>query len=194
MELNPRLHHSESEGFTLAELIIYCALLGLVMIIIGGLFTSTLRTERTVRRVAEASNSAQLGVRSIEAGVRNATAHSLPAQLGNNQLLLARTAGTGAAITWKCTAWYFTYSSSGKGTIRYKESPTMITAPTAVQLANWTLLVDNVAPTSGTKIFNGSGTGLTVDYTVSSGPTSPPALIDTSVLRRVATWDGGVCF
>lgn len=185
---------SDADGFTLAELIIYCMLLGLVMTVVGGLFTSTLRAERTVRNVAQAASAAQLGARSIESGVRNATAHSLPLQAGNNQLLLARTAGQATALTWTCTAWYFSYSASGAGTIRYRESSTAIAAPTAAQLATWTLLVENVAPSAGTKIFGGSGTTLTVDYKVSAGQGRPPALVDTSVLRRVPTWDGGVCF
>jgi type II secretory pathway pseudopilin PulG len=194
MMLITRRRDEGSDGFTLVELIIYCMLLGLVLTIVFGLFNSTLRTERTVRTVGNASNAAQLGVRSIEAGVRNSTAHALPTQTGNNQLLLARTAGEGTTITWNCTAWYFSYSASGKGSIRYRESPTAIATPTAAQLATWTLLLENVSPSAGTKIFGGSGTTLTIDYTVSAGQGSPPALIDTSVVRRVPTWDGGTCF
>lgn len=189
-----RVTRDENEaGFTLPELLIYCILLAIVMTIIGSMLISSLRTERTVDRVVSASTTAQLAIKSIQYGVRNASAHVLPPLTNGNQLLLARVAKPDVEdLEWSCRAWYFDRS---KGEIRYRESDLPITEPSATELEDWTLLAERVTAKSGTTIFGTSGSQeVTVGFTVATGGDDPPVDIKTSVVRRVNTWESTGCF
>src|SRR5690606_727777 len=102
-------------GFTLVELIIYGLLAVGILLTVGTILIGSMNIERTVRESTSVANAAQLAARSIESGVRNASAVTL-SSVGDDQLLMARTAGTDPdSITWQCIAWYF---SSDSGTIR----------------------------------------------------------------------------
>jgi type II secretory pathway pseudopilin PulG len=189
-----RERRDESEaGFTLPELLVYCILLAVVMTAIGSLLISSLRTERTVDRVVSASTEAQIAIKSIQYGVRNASAHVLPTLTNANQLLLARVAKPDVAdLEWSCRAWYY---DAVKHEIRYRESDLAIAEPSSAELKNWTLLADEVTPMSGTKIFGLSGTQeVTVGFTVATGGDDPSVDIKTSVVRRVTTWESTGCF
>lgn len=193
--MNIRKRISDESGMSMAELLIYSLLLSLVLGIIGSLLISTLRTESTVRSVVDATTEAQLAARSIDTGIRNASAHTLLPQANNNQLVLARVAKGTEDISWACAAWYYTSSATGEGTIRYKESTDPIAVPAdSSEVADWLLLAEGVQPITGLDIFSGSGDTLTMSFEVSAGPENPPASIQTSTIRRVTVWDSDTCF
>lgn len=188
-----RERHEDESGLSLPELMIYVLLLAIVMVIIGSMLISSLRTERTVDRVVSASTEAQVAIKSIQYGVRNASAHTLPVLTNGNQLLLARVAKPDLLdLEWSCRAWYYNKNTDE---IRYRESDSAITEPSTAQLADWTVLATRVTPITGTNIFGTSGTQeVTVGFTVATGGEDPPVDIKTSVVRRVNTWESTGCF
>jgi type II secretory pathway component PulJ len=180
-------------GFSLPELMIYVLLLSIVMIIIGSMLISSLRTERTVDRVVAASTSAQLAIKSIEYGVRNASAHRIFNLTNTDQLLRARVAKPDQEdLDYSCRAWYF---DRAKSELRYKESDAKILDPSTAELAEWTLLAHNVTPTSAPNVFgDGATLELTVGFRVATGGDDPPAEIKTSVVRRVSSSESAPCY
>ncbi|WP_160141067.1 PilW family protein [Cryobacterium shii] len=168
-------------GFTLIELLIYMVLAVIVLLIVGGLLINSLATERTVSDATQASNSGQLVSRSVGQGVRNASAIWTSPLNAIPELLIVRTAGSGAEQTWRCQAW-----SYKDGQVRTTTSAGII--PTAAgDIATWTLLGDGMAPVSGSPVFrknplNGRRVDLGLD--VSTGPGKKPVRISTSSTSR----------
>ena len=98
------------DGFTLIELLLYLSLSLIVFMVGGGILVSGLHAQSSTGAVTDAANTAQQIVRSVQAGVRNASAIAVTADLANGtQLLVARTIGTDPNSTIaSCQAWYYT--------------------------------------------------------------------------------------
>jgi hypothetical protein len=179
-----RLRHTD-DGISMAELLVYCLLLGGVMTLVGSLLINSLRTEDTVSGVIDASTAAQLTASSVETGIRNSSVFKLETVNGSDQLLRARVVdNTGV---WTCTAWYY---SNSENTVRFKQDTGALTAPgwSSSALANWTLLASNVEPAAGAAatapIFSQTTSQLTLNFRVLAGD-NPPATIKTSAIRRI---------
>lgn len=153
-------HPSDDDGFTLIELLVTTLLFSMVVVVVGSIFMSLIRTHETVRDSTASANGGQLAATSIETGVRNSSNFRLT-NIGSDQLLVARTAGSGATLTWRCAAWYY---SASERSIRTTSSTAAIGIPTATALQDWTLLVDEVDPRNGTAVFVKSGTELVVSF------------------------------
>jgi type II secretory pathway pseudopilin PulG len=184
----------DDSGFSLPELLVYMLLLVIVLSIVGGILATTQRVEGRVRASTQASTSAQLAVNSVESGIRNSRAFSV-VNIGDNQLLIARTIDGGQPVTWSCTTWYF---DKAAGTLRYTVSdpvtPSSLSAPTATQLKTWTLLTDGIRPTGTTKPFTVVGTDqLDIEFeAVVAGRAS--TVISSSADSRAAKWESAPCF
>lgn len=163
----------DDRGFTLIELLASSLIFALIFIVIGSIFISLVRTQESVETTTSTTNVGQLAARSIDDGIRNSTGYQLTS-VGTDQLLTARTAGSGATLTWTCIAWY--YSAGGDGSIRTYSSSTAIAAPSAAQLANWTLLIDGVEPRVGTTIFTVDGPRLSVAFDALAEGQNPTAI------------------
>ena len=163
----------DDRGFTLIELLASSLIFSLIFIVIGSIFVSLVRTQESVETTTSTTNVGQLAARSIDDGIRNSTGYQLTA-VGADQLLTARTAGSGATLTWKCTAWY--YASAGDGSIRTFTSSTAISAPSAAQLATWTLLIEGVEPRIGTTVFTVDGPRLSVAFDALAEGQNPTAI------------------
>jgi type II secretory pathway pseudopilin PulG len=191
-ELRP-LRRDES-GVSLPELLIYVLVLGIVLGIVGSIMSTTQSVESRVRASTQAATSAQLAANSVESGIRNSRAFSV-VNIGENQLLIARTIDGGQPVTWSCTTWYF---DKAAGSLRYTISdpvtPSSLSAPTAAQLKTWTLLTDGIRPTGMTKPFTVVGTDqLDIEFeAVVSGRAS--TVISTSAASRAAKWESAPCF
>lgn len=169
------------DGFTLIELLVSSLLIVLVLAIVGGMIAGITRTSKTVTSMTGASTSAQTTVESIERGIRNSSDFLLTNPTGTDQLVIARTAQTGATLSWMCTAWY--YSAANGGSIRFTTSSSAITAPTASALTHWTLLASGVTPASGSTIFSASTSKLTIGFKSTSAGGAPVAISSTVVSR-----------
>jgi prepilin-type N-terminal cleavage/methylation domain-containing protein len=182
---------SREAGFTMIELLVASLLFVIVFTIVGGIFFSLLRTQQTVNVVTGSANSGQLAANSIENGIRNSSDFQLSA-VGSDQLIVARTAGSGTTLTWGCTAWY--YSAAGSGEIRStRTTGAAIDAPTSAELADWTLVLEGVEPHTGSTIFTVSGPQLTVSFDASAGDHSSTA-IDFTVIPLTGATGATTCY
>jgi Tfp pilus assembly protein PilW len=185
-----RLRHDES-GFTLIELLAVCLLLSTVLTVIGGIFLSTITTQQTVSAVSTSSNDAQVAAHTIDARIRNSSEFQLTTPSGSDQLLVARSASTGAALSWRCYGWY--YSATNKS-LRMTSTAdgTKVTAPSATALASWTLVASGVTPASGS-VFTAAGSQLTVGFDVAAS-NSEPTTIQFTTAKTTGVAGTNTCF
>lgn len=180
------------DGFTLVELIVTSVLTFIVLTAITGLLVSLIRTPQTVTARMDASGGAQVAANSVELGIRNSSDFRLTSPQGTDQLLVARTAESGSTIAWVCSAWYY---SATEQSIRYISSSTMIpAAPTATDLAAWTLLDTSVTPTSGTSIFTVSGEEVRLAFDGAVSGQQLPQSITTSAVSRAGSTGSPQCY
>jgi len=183
------------DGLTLVELIITMAISSVVLLIIGGLFVSTVLAERTVRDASLTATQVQSAVRGISDGVGNASHLQLTNPTGSDQLLVVRSAGNGATASWGCEAWYF---DAAKGIVRRSTSApgAPIVAPDSTQLATWPVVMTGIAPTSGSGIFVLTGNEVDIGFTARTQ--DQVVRIVTTVARPgyipVAPGEGDRCF
>ncbi len=178
----------DDRGLTLAELLVYCALLAIVLPLAGVLLHGALTSQRAVQGVTEATGSVQVVARSVERGIRSASAVSpLTAPTPGSQLLVARTdAGAQDRDAGLCQGWYYT------GGVLYTRQVTVPGAPvpaiTTTDLAQWTVLASGVGPRAdGSAIFTQTTSGTTttvgLDLAVTSG-SKQLAVVSTAFTTR----------
>jgi type II secretory pathway pseudopilin PulG len=158
----PSAPGQNERGFTLVELLVYVALLGMVLFILGGMFIAGLTTERTVTRANDETRLGQLISRSVEKGIRNATAFKVES-VGADQILRARSANvtvTGAATStaWRCVAWYHRASDGAFFTTTRTAGavPLPGTLAPATPLTAWTYYGSGVKRVGTASVFSGS--------------------------------------
>lgn len=180
-------------GLTLIELMVTSMIMVIVIAVVAGIFISVTSAERTVNALTSSANTAQSAANAIETGVRNSSEFIVKAPSGNDQLLVARTANQGATLTWNCRAWYFSAANGGSIRSTATADGTRISAPTAAQLATWTLVASGITPRTGTGIFAKSGAELSVAFnsTVKDGR---PVAIQTTVVKRAGSSEAGTCY
>ncbi len=178
-------------GFTLIELLVYALLLAFVLLIVGGMIFSSVSASKTVLSVTDTSTSGQAVARSVVTGIRNSSDFRLTNPVGDDQLLVSRTASSGDTLTWTCYAWY--YSADGDGSVRFTTSPLAILPPTPDELANWTLLAEGITPVTGTGIFSALNERLTLSIHGLDG-IHPPVDITTSATSRAGASGSLSCF
>jgi type II secretory pathway pseudopilin PulG len=184
----------DDRGFSLPEMIVYMLLLVVVLGIVGSIIVSSQRVESRVRVSTQASTSAQLAADSVETGIRNSRAFSI-VDVGEDQLLIARTVDEGQPVTWSCTRWFFDKS---EGTLRTNvvdpATPSSLSAPTAAQLAQWTLLTSDIRQAGSTRPFTIVGTTqLTIKFETGARARSG-TVISSSADSRAARWESAPCF
>ena len=158
-----RQKKAEQNGFTLIELLLYMTLSIIVVVIAGGILISGLRTQGTAGSVTDAANTAQQIVRSVQAGVRNASAITVTSNsVSGTQLLLARTVGNDPNSTVaSCQAWYYTPSNGG-AVYTTKSTPALaISLPNGGPQGFWTILGAGITPADPVtgKVFNAPSGG-----------------------------------
>lgn len=186
-----RLRRS-GEGFTLIELLVTSMLFVLVFMLVAGIMISALTAQRTVSTVSTSTTEAQFVASTIDDRIRNASEFQVTAQ-GADQLLVARVAGAGATLTWKCYGWYFSAANGGSIRMTTTDPGTKIIAPTSAQVATWTLLLTGVAPRTGSTIFTASGSQLAVAFNATAG-TNKPVAIDFATARLTGVSEALTCY
>jgi len=184
------------DGLTLVEMIVTVALTSVVLMFIGGLFISTFLAERIVSSSSVAASEAQVTVRSIGERVSSSSGLQLTAPTAGDQLLVVRSAGRDATITWVCNAWYY---SGAEGVLYSTQTPagTIIDAPSSTELGDWAVALSGVTPTDPAGIFGGAGDEVTIAFRIATDG-APPVDISTAVTRPdVASGEipgGSACF
>lgn len=188
---NPTLRDRE-RGLTLVELVVAASLLSLVLVVVGGMFVSLVTAERTVTPQSQGTTAAQLAATSIGAAIRNSSEFRIT-DVGSDQLLVARVAGSDDAIEWSCRGWY--YSAAGDGEIRTTTTAdgSAISAPTSSQLSAWTQLIEGVAPPAGQTVFTETGAALAVAFDADAGD-SPTVAIRFTAASLTSVGEELTCF
>ena len=183
--------NSRQSGFTLIELLLYVALSLVVLVIAGGILISGLRTQQTTSSVTDAANTAQQIVRSVQSGVRNASAVSVTSPAAGTQLLIARTIGSDPNSTApSCQAWYYTPTNGGSVYTTKTTPAALITLPAGGPQGVWSILGTGVTPSDPVtgNVFNApSGGRVELRFDVAAG-THPYVLVNTMTYTpQVAT-------
>ncbi|MDP1710840.1 MAG: prepilin-type N-terminal cleavage/methylation domain-containing protein [Candidatus Nanopelagicaceae bacterium] len=185
-------------GFTLLELLITSTLSIIVVMIAGGLLINGLRTQEMTHTVTDASNTAQQVVRSVQAGVKNASAITVMSDaVTGTQLLLARTISMDPASTApSCQAWYYTPADGG-AVYTHKTTPaSLISLPADGPKGNWTILGTGISPSDPAtgKVFNApSGGRIELKFDVKAGE-HPYVLINTMTYTTQSSTVSTPCF
>lgn len=185
-------------GFTLVELMVTATLSIIVMGIAGGFLINGLRTQEMTRSVTEAANTAQQIVRSVQAGIKNASAITVTSDsIAGTQLLLARTISTDPSSTAaSCQAWYYTPLNGGTVYTRRSTPAALISLPSGGPLGVWTTLGTGITPADPTtgKVFNApSGGRVELKFDVAAGK-HPYVLINTMTYSSQSMTVSAPCF
>jgi type II secretory pathway pseudopilin PulG len=192
-------HDRDNErGFTLVELLISSVLTIIVLVIAGGILISGLRTQEIARSVTDASNTAQQIVRSVQAGVKNATAITVTSNASTGtQLLLVRTVSSDPNSTDpSCQAWYYTPANGGAVYTKKTSPASAITLPVGGPQGVWTILGAGVSPADPItgKVFNAPNGGrVELKFDVAAG-THPYVLINTMTYNSQSNSVSAPCF
>lgn len=198
IELKEVNRDTRERGFTLLELLITSTLSIIVVMIAGGLLINGLRTQEMTHTVTDASNIAQQVVRSVQAGVKNASALTVISDAAaGTQLLLARTIGLNPASTAaSCQAWYYTPANGGVVYTRKTTPASLITLPAGGPSGVWTELGTGITPSDPVtgKVFNApSGGRVELKFDVKAGA-QPYVLINTMTYTSQSSTVSTPCF
>jgi type II secretory pathway pseudopilin PulG len=187
-----------ADGFTLVELLVSALVSLVVLFVAGSLLVTGLRTQNTVQNVTNASTTAQQIARSVQSGVRNATAVTVISDAtAGTQLLLARTvSGDPVSTAASCQAWYYTPANGGAIYTTKTTPASAISLPAGGPQGVWTLLGIGVSPSDPVigKVFNApSGSRVDLSLEVSAGA-NPYVLIATSTYTPSTTTVSTPCF
>lgn len=193
-----KLEDAPDRGFTLIEMLVASALSIIVLTIGGGVLVGGLRAQESARTVTDAANIAQQIVRSVQAGVRNASAITVISDaVAGTQLLLARTIGSDPNSTVaSCQAWYYTPLNGGAVYTRRTTPASVISLPSGGPQGLWTIIGSGVSPADPAtgKVFNApSGGRIELNFSVAAG-TQPYVLIDTMTYAARSTTVSAPCF
>jgi Tfp pilus assembly protein PilW len=179
------------DGFTMVELIVAASLGVLVILVVGGLMYSGSTTERSVRTLSAATANGQLASANVEKSIRNSSAFKVVNVPGGDQFLIARIAGSASALTWTCSAWYF---SAADKTLRTMTSNSLILQPATVAAQrSWTLLSDGLIPAGGSVVFLAGGSRLTITFQVDSG-NGPDVAFVSSIASQTGQTGSTPCY
>lgn len=189
---------SDEKGFTLIEFLITSVLSVIVITITGGILINGLRTHEMTQTVTDAAVTAQQIVRSVQAGIKNASAISVTTDpLTGTQLLLARTIGTDPNSTQaSCQAWYYTPEAGGAVYTKRTTPAELISLPAGGPSGVWMVLGTGVTPSDPEtgKVFNApSGGRVELKFDVKAGA-HPYVLINTMTYSAQSPTVSSPCF
>jgi type II secretory pathway pseudopilin PulG len=190
-----RLDQNREDGITLIELLVSSMLAIVILTIAGSMLISGLRTQETATSVTDATTSAQQIARSLQAGVRNASALSTTTGGdAGSQVLLARVLDSTANSTAAhCQAWY--YTTQNGGAVYTTTSSAAIAIPGGPPGSGWTLLGTGVSPSaSGGPVFLApSNSRVELTYKVAAAA-HPYVLINTTTFTQQSATVSAPCF
>jgi len=177
---------------SLAELMAYMVLSGIVLAIVGTMVVRTLVVQRDVRTQATASSAAQVVLTDIEGALRNAVVVRTPSEFDGRMLLVkTRTGDADVAASFQCRAWYL---DPATGELRTVRGTPGASAPTAgltpgSDFSDWTVALTGARRTviGGTpaKVFTAEGaTGARIQFDVLDGEGGSTLTITSAAIPR----------
>lgn len=189
---------ADDRGFTLIEMLIASGLALIVMVIAGGVLIGGLRTQETARTVTDAANTAQQIVRSVQAGVRSASAITVISDTtAGTQLLLARTISSDpASSAASCQAWYYTPVNGGSVYTKRTTPAAAISLPAGGPQGSWAVIGTGVSPADPAtgKVFNAPNGGrVELKFDIAAG-SHPYVLVNTTTYTPQSATVSAPCF
>jgi type II secretory pathway pseudopilin PulG len=196
--LTENTHTLNEKGFTLIEMLLASMISIIVLAIAGGTLINGLKAQANAGTVTDATNTAQQIVRSVQAGVRNASGIMVTSNaITGTQLLLARTVGSDPNSTIaSCQAWFYTPANGGAVYTKKTTPASLITLPVGSLQGLWTILGSGVTPADPItgKVFNApSGGRIEMKFDVAAG-THPYVLINTMTYTSQSASVSAPCF
>ncbi len=197
--------HDGDAGMSLAELLAYMILSGIVLAIVGTLVVRVLVTQRDVREQATASSASQVVLTDMQGALRNAVAVRTPSGFGGRLLLVKTRTGDDDAdpTSFQCRGWYVDTATGELRTVRGAPGGT---APTrgltaASDLSGWTVALDGVRPSTSAgaplPVFTAEGaTGAHIRFEVADGQDGSSLTITSAAIPRPqgTSTGGDTCF
>lgn len=189
------IRQQRDDGFTLIELLVSSILAIVILTIAGSILLSGLRTQETATSVTDATTSAQQVARSVQGGVRNASALSLTTggDAGSEVLFARVLDSTANSATAHCQAWY--YTTQNGGAVYTATSATAIAAPSGPPSGGWTLLATGVSPSAagGPVFLAPSNSRIELTFKVAAAA-HPYVLINTTTYMQQSATVSTPCF
>lgn len=184
---------NNDDGFTLVELLVTCLIMGLVFTVVATMFISISSAQRIVTGVTTSTTDAQVAASTIEKSLRNSSEFKLTVPASTtDQLLVARVANQTNTLSWSCQAWYYSSTTGSIYTTKTADG-TKITAPTAMQLQTWPVLVTKVTPRTGTTIFTVDASKVIIAFNAT--PSGQPSIaIQTTAVKQTGTAEALSCY
>lgn len=145
--MSPRIRELDSQrGFSLVELAVYIALLGVIAAVVATVLVSLFKSEGTVSGLTTSTSDAQNAVTVLQNDIRNARQFRSSA---DGRTLVASVADAGAAGSWRCVRW----SVTGSGAAQQMEREVKAASGWP---ATATPLLRGVSENGSDRFFNGS--------------------------------------
>lgn len=106
---------SGDDGFSLTELAVYVAVLGVISAIVAASVLGLFRSEKTVTSLTNSANESQVLVSMLNQDLRSAREFAVR---GGGTTLVASVAGRGTPITWECVTWQVTGAGADRAIVR----------------------------------------------------------------------------
>ncbi|MEV7971876.1 hypothetical protein [Cellulomonas sp. NPDC089187] len=193
--LRHALHPSDrpaDAGLSLAELLVYMVLSGIVLAIVGTLLVTTLVTQRDVRAQATASSAAQVVLTDMENALRNAVSVRTPSSFDGNLLVVkTRIADSDADSSFTCRGWYLDPATGRILTVRGAPGSTAPTRglTTGSDFSRWAVALEDVRRSTVTAspapVFTAEGaTGAHIRFEVLDGEDGSSLTITSAAIPR----------
>ena len=192
-------------GMSLAALLAFMVLSGIVLAFVGTLVVRALVTQRDVRAQATASASAQVVLTDMEGALRNAVSVRTPSAFNGTLLLVKTRVGDddSAVSSFRCRGWYVEATSGVIRTISSAPGPAARTQglTPGSSFADWRVTLSGVRQsTSGggsLPVFTAEGaTGAHIRFEVLDGQDGSSLTITSAAIPRPqgTSTGGDTCF
>ncbi|WP_263120235.1 hypothetical protein [Cellulomonas sp. RIT-PI-Y] len=177
---------------SLAELLAYMVLSGIMLSIVGTLLVTTLTTQRDVRDQATASSAAQVVLADMENTLRNAVAVQTPSAFNGSMLIVkTRVGDQDVESSFQCRAWYWNAGTGAILTTRGAPGPSAVTKglSTGSDFSDWNVALAGVRQSTATGsplvIFSSEGTtGARIRFEVLDGEDGSSLTITSAAIPR----------
>lgn len=183
------MRRAREAGVTMVELIVAVAIAAVVLAAVAGVFFSSLATGRAVQTGSITASQAQVAAAAIMDRVANGSDAQLTAgPASGDQLLVVRSAGTGASLTWRCHGWYYRAADGALlATDRATGTPG-IGAPTGASPDGWSLVAAPLEPGLPDGVFALAGREVRLAFDLVAADAA--VRIDTGAVLRNASAAG----